>query len=449
MQDPNQVEVIMAYLNSIPSQKKENRTIIFKALLQAGFDPTVPLPKNDTGWLSSTNFLIYISRVNDYPEILAYHGFYDVNDHYKTMSGSIASEKLEQAIRLREQMLDKMQRHVPVKGRKKTTDLTVQERFQLSELCSKTQLLRDALQGKFSGHDKELQDKELHERIEIHKKFKQACLDGNLEQAKQLLSHDIDIDGLSVEKGDKKNFPLVNYACMTGNVKLLQLLIDNGAHLNIGHDVVDFSEPSWLPPIFDSAIYSIPNKQEIIALLIKAQADPNERFGQNIWSGCIVSRLTETETDEMFTVLKYLLSAGLDINKNLGTSLTYSLLNSTIRYLNSANPATRKKGVELSKLLIYLGINMSEESKNELKRLSDTPDELSELLTTVLSAKKRYDQIYSQWLKKHLEEESSLKKLSTDLINIISDMSEIALTPKQRIEIAEKCLQAEAVAASF
>jgi hypothetical protein len=440
MQDHHEVETILFFFDPI-IRPYNNYKETFQLFLRAGFDPTFILPEKmwDRMRMEDRCFQIHALRSDiNLKVMLAYHGFFDVNDHNsirdKNSFFGFSDSDFEIAIRLREQMLDKLQSHVPPKERKKSNELSADERIQLAELCYKTQAQRDSLQN---GKG----DKELHERVEIHKKFKQACLDGKFEQAKKLLSHDIDIDGLTVEVENKKNFPLVNFACMTGNTKLLKFLIDNGAHLNIGDDT---SRRSWLPPILDSAIYPIPNKKEIITLLVKAKADPNERLGEVVWSRYLLDRLSKiTKTNDRLTVFKNLLLAGFDINLNIGRiDSQYSLLDSSISRIEALDTNAQTEGAELSKLLIYLSITMRDDLKNTLRNLSTSlyPKYSTELYASVSSAKERYDRVYSLWLKEKLAKEPSLKKLSTDLINIIGDMTEeIELTPDQRIEIAEKC----------
>lgn len=182
-------------------------------------------------------------------------------------------KELKEAFRLRDEMLEKMQKELHPKERKAYGDLSVAEREKLAHLCHETYNFRIAFQQPSLKVEKELEDRRV-----VHSAFITACLDGKLEEAEKLLSQDIDINAnlIAIPSLDEEHYPLLNHACMLGKVELVDFLLKHGAKFNIGSDR---TTPLWLPPYWNvlSPIYQISKRfwlscsKPVLILMKRAQ----------------------------------------------------------------------------------------------------------------------------------------------------------------------------------
>jgi hypothetical protein len=428
-QDQKEAEDVMNYWFPSPdlprgSGHSYGDGTLLRAFLKAGLDINLSLSGDKwyLKYLRYTTLLFRASRDRNYRVTadLIFYGAGELDDGLADTGGGY--NDLKPKLRLRDEVLEKMQKHVPLKERKSHKDLSVSERFHLFQLCHDTKKFRENfIRGK--------EDKETAERIAIHKAFFSACLEGKFEEAeKLLLSQDIDINASLIphprakDTYDKIYYPLLNHACMLGDVKLVEFLLKHGAKCNLGEDRW---EARWWPPILECAIYNTPNLHEIRELLLKAGANPNEKSGGQYWVGQIHFRQALEMGVDKRTMLENLTLAGMDIDlQDICYAGKPTLLDHAIPDMDCRDITYRKHNEELAQLLIYFGARIRDE---DLKQIQE-------------KAIKVRDQAMNEILNEHLKELDDLKPLSMDLINIIGGYhNDIKLTSQQRLDLAHRC----------
>jgi hypothetical protein len=424
---------------------------ILEQFLKEGFDINFKFFYDP--WTAGKPLLFRAALKEDYlaAQTLVFYGADGKDDEsiFRKVDRDYFSTVVANAFRLREEMLEKMQKHLPLEERKQYKDLSISERIQLAKLCQKSARFRDCYESVLKGGSGAEQfghiEPELKERVALHDKFAQACLGGNFEEAENLLSQDIDINAnlilnpMASKYYGGECYPLLNYACYMGDVKLVQFLLKHGADPNIGGGYT----LRWFPPLIELSYLPIKNKAEIRDLLLKAGGNPNEKFACNHWlhDATVTWNFIRADLGNMGTMVNDLILSGVDIN--LPDKIQKQTLSDYVLELLSGYNSDDdfEKRMKLMELLIFYGAKIGE---SNLKKING-----NEKLKPLLKAIRIHDEAQREFLKEgykarneYLKGIEALKRLSGDLLNIIDGYyGENELTPLELVEVANRCFK--------
>lgn len=417
---------------------------LFEALLRAGLDLNIILPdERYSVRLTSPATLgeMLLSHAlsgghHSVMEDLIYHGAGEMDNDILLIASEIGASGYNfwfEAFSIRGEMLEKMQKDLPTTERKPLRDFSVAEREMLANLCRKTQRFHVACYNRNWSVDRDVE-----ERRDIHDAFIEACLNGRLDEAEKLFAHDIDINANLVEvispRWDGDDYcPLLNHACLKGDVKLVEFLLSHGAKCNIGSSD---EGAKWLPPILECAISKIPNKSQILALLLKAGANPNDKCINRYWAshGHLREAFLKKNVNKG-ALLDDLSSIGMDINLPDRRGKTWfdhlfaelSIDRDDDDYFEKIDEDLYN---ELATLLIYYGAKVSEA---QLKAINE-----NEKFKPLRDAIKLHDAARTEFINDQLKELQALRPLSMDLINLITRYLNEELTPQENAQVARK-----------
>lgn len=416
-------------------------TDLLDELIRDGLDVNVLIPY----YPKDLTLLSTCIQNQDYPGArnLIFHGA-EVNEQLINTRDVNWRVHLCSAFQLRDEMLDKMQRHLPSKDRKQFKDLSVSEREQLAKLCSKADRFRrcyeSTLRGGYLLASFGTIEPELQKQVDLHKQFAAACLAGRFEEAEKLMPQGIDISADAVHPFFLACYPLLNHACHLGDEKLVKFLLKHGADPNIGGGLSDYR---WLPPIFECAASSLKNKAEIMELLLKAGANPNAQCAGQPWASSyqLWQKLVASGAD-IRSMLNDLLSCGVNLSQPNKEKESQSFFDYYFRladiFLHNVKDPRFKKEIKLLETLIFYGVKISE---SNLKKIHVDP-RFNQLVVALKLCERALDEVRHIIYNEHLQQIDALKPLSLDLIDIIGGYPgelEVTLTPAEQIAVANCC----------
>lgn len=456
---------------------------LLELMIQQGFD------LNPKGAEGETLLGLFMSTENrKMSSLLVFFGAGDGLDHKLfAQAGRDFLQQLTEAIDIRESVLEAMQKPKNFS----ISQFTPEERAQFVKSCKEKQLFRDVYEVRglvksrdmsSSTHPKTRKINELmtpvvfqrdenleipaeaavplvkhyqeimpdlENRINRHDQFIKACINGDLEAAGALLKEgDIDVNALTVQRqfpadllGISYDYPLLNHACLKGDLKLIDLLIKAGAKVNASHPWgTSAQDLVWLPAIIEAVLFAQEKRADVLDRLIKAGADinPQDRVG-NLWTGSRMYRAFNPSVSEANAVeaLHSFMNLGVDISvfepifeKLLKGDWHWSAGGADSRQEKSVIDAAKPKRQELVTAMIYYGVDV-------------TKDYVSELVEDFMkdAIKIRNEALQEMWKE---EIGQGILKFSMDVageVGKFEDPNEIVknLKPKERLTLYQKC----------
>jgi hypothetical protein len=360
------------------------------------------------------------------------------------------------AFLLRDEVFEKLQKEKQITS-ENCKDLTLAERELLAKTCFETKARRDAIHQEYAFKPGIQHTCPEHCKIKeicaLQSKFLSACAEGDFKSAEQLFSQGVDLNAFSISHPFEKHtsFPLLNYACMVGNVDLVDFLLAHVASYKFGGGL-----SNWLPPIFECISSNTPNRDTIINLLIKAGAKVDDKQAGTYWAARNLFRnrfyfntdKASKEGDwvlkaaDKASILEDFIKYGIDID--LPNDFPRTMLENVLVDIQIHRDQYRRESksepelLEAGTLLIYYGAKI-----NEMYALKYFKEK--EWAKPLRDAKEVYHKALNQVLSDHIKDMGGLKAMSLDLIRLIGGYEpfadDIDLPPELRIQVGRRCLE--------
>jgi hypothetical protein len=193
----------------------------------------------------------------------------------------------------------------------------------------------------------------------------------------------------------------------------------------------------------------VPNKSQIMNLLIKAGANPNEKFANMYYAAMPHFQIAFQNSGSKRVMLQDLILCGMDINvykpgNPYDGDTLFEIFFNRLRE-DEGSRSFSQEDVNTAKLLIFHGAKIKPGHLfviNEVPKFKPLADAIKLYWQMQLEMQPIFLEQQHKFLNEQLKEVDVLKRLSLDLINIIGGYGypNTELTPQQRIALADRCI---------